>query len=550
MAALRIIFFVVIWQSFLVLIGQCNSCAEEYELAIKCNSFSDLFSYPDPEKLTSVTISHNDSGNKTEDVFICDEPLFEKFKSVSFLTFTNARVLHISDDCFSGMSSIRAIDIQRNELTSINMEAFRATDDPQIQAIFLNSNHIVAIDFSGITFPELTQFEAYFNRIKFVKLKTENLPKVSNMYLGGNHISRFSIESQSMQKLDLSENRIKSFKGTDLILPNLFLIYLNDNHLTTITPNMLENMPNLESLYLAHNLLHTVSLPNLKKTSYMDFRYNRIKSMDKIDLTALEKNYAILFDSNKVFQMENQPPFENLISFTCSSCYIHIIDPFFFSETFKKLESISITSNFLTTANIFQKRTDHDFKLTDVTLSYNKIKRITNRDFIHLTKLTHLSLDNNDISSIAPGSFDKLENLNSLSISNNVLFQVSSNLFSKTTGLHVLSLSGNNMPFFDIPGWNKQTGEIVEKNTALNKLQLLNIYNNPLQCECIDLLQSWATKHNIFVRTTDRLAMNGVKPVCIVNEAGCQAVGKDFIKDYWHLFNDAKINDILAEEEE
>ncbi|XP_059614001.1 asporin-like [Phlebotomus argentipes] len=355
-----------------------------------------------------------------------------------------------------------------------------------------------------------------------------------------------------MGKLDLSENRIKAFKGSDLILPNLYLIYLNDNQLTTVTPDMFQNMPSLQTIYLAHNLLTTVSFPNLPMASGVDLRYNRIKTMENVNLSTFGQDYSLQFDSNKVFQMETQTPFEKLISFTCHSCFIHIVEPFFFANTYKNIEYLTLASNFLTTANIF-KSSSEDLKLKSIQLSFNKIKRIGRKDFERVSQLNTLRLDHNDITVIASGAFDKLPKLDTIDLSDNLLVQLSANLFEKNA-LQVLSITGNNMPFFKVPGWTEMPGVppiIQPVNSKLNKLNSLHIWSNPLQCGCIDLLRSWAKKNKIFLGFDDEKVRNGLKPACIVNDDGCNTdVGKDYIKDYWHLFNDKRVKDIFDEDEE
>ncbi|XP_055686440.1 leucine-rich repeat-containing protein 15-like [Lutzomyia longipalpis] len=556
MSYTKILLQVLLFLSIFVLKCRCNSCKEEYEFSVKCNSFEDLFKYPNPEKQESirVTIDSEDEAKKREmEPFICDEPFFQKFTSVTNMDLVNVRVLHISSDCFEGMDAVRAIDLQANALTSIEMESFRTSDEMQLRAIFLNNNHIIKIDFTGVILPELTQFEAYTNRLKLVKLKNENLPKITNMYLGYNQITKFQIESNSMEKLDLSYNRIKSFKGSNLVLPNLNLIYLNDNSIGTMTPDMLENMPNLEFIYLAHNLLKTVSFPTLKQTNYVDLRYNRFRGIDSIYLKTLGKNYDLLLDSNKIFGLENpedERQFENLTSITCHACFINIIEPFFIAEAFKNLKHLTLPSNALRTANIFRTHGE-DLKLTGIDLSFNKIRKIGRKDFMRIPAVMHISLHNNEISNIAPGAFDTLQKLESLSLQNNLLFQLALNLFEKTTSINVLVLSGNNMPFFSIPGLQEATGKIVSSNSTLNKLNTLNIQKNPLQCQCVDLIRSWAKMNGIYLRIDDKEVRNGVKPACIVNDQGCKSnVGKEYIKDYWHLFNDVKLNNIFESQDE
>ncbi|XP_059613998.1 leucine-rich repeat-containing G-protein coupled receptor 4-like [Phlebotomus argentipes] len=527
---------------------QCIGCEEENasnKLRIKCDSFENLFKYSDPERLESVSVINKDQ-------FICDEPMFGKFNSVSDLYLHDARILHISSDCFQGMNSLKYIDLHNNDLTAIEMGAFRASDEMKLRAIFLNLNHIVKIDFADIVLPEVTQFEANHNRLKYVKMHTENMPKISIMYLGSNQISRFQIKSQTMKDLYLHNNRIKSFQGSDLFLPNLIQINLDDNQLTIVTPDMFQNMPNLQTINLAHNLLTTVSFPNLPMASSVDLTYNRIKTMENVNISTFGQNYSLRFSSNKVFQLESHTAFDKLTKFTCHSCFIHVVEPFFFANTYKNIRQLELGKNYLTTANIF-KAYSEDLKLRRIQLSVNKIRRIRKNDFERLSQVETLYLDHNDIINIESGAFDEMHRLKTLDISFNLLVHLPADLFENNP-LKALVLSFNNMPFFKVPGWHETPGgnqTIQPVNSTLNNLKYFFIESNPLQCGCIDLLRSWANKNGIDLEVDDWNIRKGLKPACIVNDDGCSTkVEYDYIKDYRRLFNDREAEEIFFRDEE
>ncbi|XP_055690304.1 TLR4 interactor with leucine rich repeats-like [Lutzomyia longipalpis] len=180
----------------------------------------------------------------------------------------------------------------------------------------------------------------------------------------------------------------------------------------------------------------------------------------------------------------------------------------------------------------------------------NRIKKIGQMDFERLTKLQQLYLDNNEIATIEEGAFEALKALEVLILANNLLFRLPGNLFDQQSKLVILWLSGNNMVYFPIPGWNEETGEISSTST-LGKLRKLHIDMNPLQCQCVDLIKSWAKLKNIRLGIDNDYVKNGLQPACIINDQGCRTdIGKDFIHNYWHLFNNETYINMLYKEED
>ncbi|XP_059614000.1 chaoptin-like [Phlebotomus argentipes] len=511
------------------------------------SSFDELFNYSEPETLEYIILSgqnENETIRSDLKAFVCVEPVFERFTSVKYIILHYARVLYISSDCFRGMKEIKFVGLEWNELTIVDMRIFSVLN--KIEYIYLSDNYIVQINFN-ITLPELQHFEADNNRLQTIRIDSKNLPIISRLNLNNNQISQFTIESESITTLILTKNRIKSFQGPDLRISSECSVDLSDNLLTKITPDMIANIPHLMHMNLSHNFLHVV--PNFNSL-WTDLTHNLITTLENVNFSPSNQiRSAIILDSNKIFHFERWITFKNVTVFSCKFCSIHIIEPFFFSNTFTYLSHLELNSNYLTTVHIFEAH-EKDLEFSYINLSRNKIQKIGRTDLSRLSRVVKLILDTNDILTIENGAFDQMVEMKYLDLSNNLIFKLPLELLEKNINLKILLLSGNNMAFFRIPGWQKDTGKIMPINSTLNTLRLLHIQNNPLQCGCVDVIRSWAKNNNILLRIHDENVKNGVKPACIVNDGGCSInVRKIYVKDYWHIFNDKRIHDIFEQNE-
>uniref|UniRef100_A0A6B2EC59 Putative insulin-like growth factor-binding protein complex acid labile subunit n=1 Tax=Phlebotomus kandelakii TaxID=1109342 RepID=A0A6B2EC59_9DIPT len=528
----------------------CNSCTEDNEVSVSCNNFDDLLRYPNPEKRKIIHVTSPEVGSdksSVREMFMCGGSTFEQYKKVKHFDMFNTGVLSIDSNCFKGMNDLVTVNLSKNNLTSIDMKVFKASEDMLIRGINLESNEILDIDLKAVVLLKLDTLNLSNNRLTSIYVRTEELPKIVHLNLQNNDIWRFGIISETLVSLDLSNNCIKTFGKAQMILPSLKNLHLNGNHLTTINEDMLGNMPNLRSIYLAQNLIHTVLVPKLNLL-YIDLNYNMIKSTENLEAKFV--NHSTLHLSfNKVFEMIPRSSFGKLTEFVCIFCNIHSIDPYYVHDTAPELESLSLRSNLLKSAKLFESRSG-DLKLISVDLTYNQIKRINIRTFSRLSNVINLFLANNEIQTIAPGAFNRMTMLHTLDLSNNFVYQLPPNLFDQIPIVWLL-LNGNNMAYFPIPGWNTETNEIADNNSMLNNLQTLNLENNPFQCDCLEQIHTWAQRRSFNLKVYDSKVKAGEKPACIINDEGCKVdVGKDFVKDYWHLFNDNKFQEILLQDED
>lgn len=443
----------------------CNSCVENNEYSVTCYALDDFLSYPHLGQWKIVHVTHPEafSGKSSQiDMFMCTGQVFEKYKAVKYLDMSKFRVITINPNCFKGMNALETVNLSNNNLTTIDMNVFRTSDEMNIRKIILDNNGILNINLSTVILPELETLQMTNNSLTSFYLRTANLPKIEILDLEGNDIWRFGIESKTMTSLDLSHNCIKTFSKAQMILPNLRHLRLDGNHLTEVNDDMFGNMPKVKYVHLAHNLLHTVFIPHLRLV-YLDLNYNEIKTMGNITASLINHS-SIHVNFNKVFEMISPNQLGDLTELVCNFCNIHLIGPYFLYDLSPAMESVSLRSNLLTSAKLFESRQD-DLNLISIDLSYNQIKKIDSMTFSKLSKTINLYISNNEIETIAPEAFNYMTMLHTLDLSNNYIYEVPPNAFDRAP-IVLLLLNGNNMAYFPIPGWDTETNEIYDDGSV------------------------------------------------------------------------------------
>ncbi|XP_059612703.1 leucine-rich repeats and immunoglobulin-like domains protein 2 [Phlebotomus argentipes] len=525
--------------SFVVFI--VPSKGEEFE------SIEDLLKSPNPGSLRDILVIGTygrelpgTSNHTLHQGFDC-ENFLEKFTSVETLGLMHVKLLSIGKDCFEGLDNLKNVVLFGTSLTNIRMSVFRTSYDMSITYVNLGFNYITNIEFGSVVLPGLKTLSAVRNRLTTVHFTSQNMPAITHLNLAYNHISSLMIESQTLTALNLTGNRLKTLQG--LFLPDLQYVDLMNNQLSRVTPDMFASMRSLKQAILSRNPVQSVHFMHFNTMEYLELAGTGIvslydiKSLSKIDMLDLSFNNFWMLGYAR--NSDNPRPFD-INMFRCTHCNIHYMLPFFLANAFPNLEKIKLNYNYLTTAFIFMAERDFE-DLSEVYLQDNKISRIGSGDFSRLTYMEMLDLRSNDINTIEEGAFDETTKLSILELANNMIFQLPANLF-EPINLRELNLNGNIMPYFPIPGWQENTEKIFFRESSVNKLKKLQINNNPLQCQCVDLIRKWTAKNNIELTIDNSLVRSGLKPACIVNNEGCRAdVGLNYVKDNWHLFNDGKL---------
>lgn len=234
------------------LIGLSLAKCTESDGYVNCDDFDEIKSLENKENVMSLNVE----GQKTP--LACVTPILQDFPKLNSLDNNNGYFLIVHRPCFEGLTDIKSISLNANKIVEVDFATFNNSD---IRAIFLNNNFILKANFEGVRMPELVQLELYGNLLEEVTITTINMPKVNNIYLGENKITRFRIENENVQKVDLQSNRIKTFNGDDLKVPNADTLYLNNNNLLFVVPEMFANAPKVEQMFLAHNLITRIDFP-------------------------------------------------------------------------------------------------------------------------------------------------------------------------------------------------------------------------------------------------------------------------------------------------
>lgn len=287
-------------------------------------------------------------------------------------------------------SSILAVFYNYNRIKTFNPIL------PNVRFIFCSMNQLTTIN-KGVIFHHLQTLDLSMNL-----LTDEN-------------IAHFKIMAPSLQKLDLSFNRLTVFPDLPSSLMELNLSY---NKLTSI-PDIDESLPNLDVLKVTNNLVEEVGKLPSSLTSLL-LGENQIKSIQKSHLPKLE---VLQIFSNKL----KNPP--DLV-------YTKVKDVFIVSNKLKSFELI-----FLGSGN--DKNDDDDHNGENNSPSHIPLK-------INPEILTRLNLSNNKLEKISPNVFE-LPNLIYLNVEKNRL----TDLPRQVSHSKLLFLNVSENPFemlkFDLP---------------------------------------------------------------------------------------------------
>ena len=132
-------------------------------------------------------------------------------------------------------------------------------------------------------------------------------------------------------------------------------------------------------------------------------------------------------------------------------------------------------------------------KLSSLSIIRNNISVIKNSTFIHLLGLIYLDLPNNNIKYIESSAFIGLNMLYHLQLNHNLIMVLKSNTFNMFESSDLKLYMDNNLL------------STIDKNVfgKLNKLELLTIFNNKIECNCQKL--NWILHHKIIIHLNSSL---------------------------------------------
>ncbi|BDR53518.1 hypothetical protein KIM372_14250 [Bombiscardovia nodaiensis] len=396
----------------------------------------------------------------------------------------------------TGLPSLISLDASNNLITNPGQ-----LNNPNLLILYLAGNKLSSI--ASISWNRLT---------KLVKLNLETnqitdlspvtgLPVLNEFYAGNNLITNpGQLNNPNLGKLNLSNNKLSSVAGiTWNNLTNLGELWLNRNQITDLSPvtgvpfladlyaqdNLITNPgqlnnPNLLVLYLSNNKLSSVTSitwNNLSKLQKLNLETNQITDLSPVtglpSLTSLEAFSNLITNPGQL----NNP---NLTLLYLSGNKIPSVASINWNNL-TKLQQIDLQGNQIT--DLSPLNPVHS--LTDLNASDNLI---TNAGQLNNPNLERLYLFTNKLSSVASITWNSLTKLQQLSLSNNQITDLSlvtglpsltqleaqNNLITNPGQLNnpnllVLYLAGNKLSSIASITWN-----------SLTKLQQLDLQYNQI----------------------------------------------------------------------
>ncbi|XP_063616898.1 leucine-rich repeat-containing protein 15 [Cydia splendana] len=457
-----------------------------------------------------------------------DDYIFKKLglHQIATVKIVNSTIGTIGPNAFHGLQDLYAVNLSNNKLKSLHPETFANNKKlllltlsnnplkfpaPNTQDYFLNASSVQELDVS------------YCNMQYITPHSFKNLPSVMYLNVAGNNLSEMDPDTfkklLDLEELDLSDNNIQSLPNDifsentelatlhiqrnpidtvyDLQVSDLLTLNAGQTNIKFVGPSMFNGMTYIANLNLSGNnieKIHNQAFHKLIELNYLDLSYN---NLDFISSILIKENIEL-----DIFKISYNPRLKKLPEdgFNCSADQFNM---YLFEASNCGLEEIS--DNALRTFTA----------LSQINLSGNKIKSISNQVFSRCPKLVDINLANNMLTTLDIKIFEKNTELGRLNLQGNPIKTFSAEVFLHTPTLQWLDLSHaeltslwrleknhpktllGNLSFLNVS--HNRIAEIkLPEVENLKKLRTLDISNNPLACgREFENLMTWLSKQKV-----------------------------------------------------
>ena len=306
------------------------------------------------------------------------------------------------------------IYLQYNELTSIPSYAFRGLSN--LEFLYLDHNKISSIEpfaFDGLT--SLTYLAMRNNKLTLLGNNSlSRMPRLSQVYLTTNNIKLIADSSfnatESLEYVDFHANKLTSVPSLGF-QPNLNVLMLEGNHIVDATfPASYKNCSRKMAIWLSNN--------DIKELTNVTFESLSGGSLTKLYLT---KNDIKRIESGSLSCL-NSIAFLTLSSNPLNSITLRTTLAGLAGKDVRSLDLSRIEFNGVLKKDTFSLMTNTT--LSSLSLTFNKIRVISDGAFSKLNTLSVLNLSNNAINRIYDKAFKGLVQLSTLKLNDNYLATV------------------------------------------------------------------------------------------------------------------------------
>ena len=349
------------------------------------------------------------------------------------LLLNNNEIKHIGPNSFDSLVNLKLINLSFNQLRVFNAPTFNALIN--IVELYISNNHIEFLDWDNILNENLEVFDVHSNEITFMSLCNGTVtllcPSVNGPFpidfkfrvvdLSNNKLKAINefdyYTTQRIEYLILSHNEIEYIHPRALLLNSALInLQLDYNRIRQIEPYTFDSLINLRILNLSYNELKSFVARTFNPLIYLielNISFNHLKSID--------------WDNLKIVSLEILDAQSNEIdhlSLCNGKKYSKRCPDFNGPFPYKfKLKNLNLKNNQLKKVSQYDFYRHHHLEI--IVLSYNQIERIDSGAFVQNTELKELRLDYNKLKQINKDTFDGLLNLNILNLDFNQIKEFS-----------------------------------------------------------------------------------------------------------------------------
>lgn len=330
--------------------------------------------------------------------------------------------------------------------------------NPSLQRLIIKNNKIRRIDSEIQFYAELIYVDLSYNHLF-------NIPQGTFAY------------QRKLTELHLNHNKIGSISNRTFIgLDSLTILNLNGNFLDELNNNVFQMLGKLEELNLGQNRIAKIeprAFEGLQSLRVLYLDDNNLNTVDSKIFTPLT-NLAELFIGTNSFTSIPHNAFQELKGLQRldlrSAALANIT-----AGAFKGLEGIKVLD--LTDNRLVRIPTDELrqlLRLEELSLSQNEFEVIQSGALEGIVNLRELKIEGSaKLKRIEAGAFTDNGNLESIIISSNIaLTDIQDGVFNGLSHLKSVVLKGNAL------------STLNEGRFAWNELQMLDISDNPIVCDC------------------------------------------------------------------
>lgn len=388
----------------------------------------------------------------------------------------------------------KACNCDEQNLEIVCKESIRAygiphTLNPSTKRIFINNGQTT----------QLTGLD-YLVKLEYLDIAYNNLTSIYFAHISKNSELTFINASHNSISL-LDHNPPSNLELDPLPEVNLIELDLSHNKLVQLRNGTFSRLQKLQRLDVSHNLISSIqdhSLDGLHQLQVLNLRFNRLMQVPSTSLkgTVNSPSFSFFHRTPQLRYLDlglnliqNIGPeafrhidgLQNLMLDNCLITSIH-------EQAFKSLANLIYLN---LEANKLQQVPSASFEplssLKYLKISANNLTQLPSDSFEHLSRLEELQLNNCSIEEVSEGCFNGLYYLSKLEMMNNPnLTKIGKNTIGRLTRLTYLNFSSNYLQSI-----------IDDGISSIETLQLIDLRNNKLQCECdMKWLTKWLIKTN------------------------------------------------------